>query len=177
MEKAKSTYIYVLLHHSFSIAVTVICAIALPQLFHAFGVFAGVGDMFGQMFLPMYLPVLILAVKTNAVAGVIAGILSPVISFSISGMPTAAMLPFIIIELACFGLFAGLLSKNTMNIFVKIFTVQLLSKIVRITATVIIGCFVSNMAVTATAVLNTAIIAIPGYILQLLTVPYFINKK
>ncbi len=177
MEKTRNRPLYKVLSNALAVAVTVICAMALPQLFHAFGVLTGLGDKVGQMFLPMYLPVLILAFKTNAITGVLAGILSPVISFSISGMPTAAMLPFIVVELACFGLLAGLLSQKKMNIYAKIFIVQLSSKLVRIAATFILGYFFTTATITATAVLHTVVLALPGYIIQLLIVPYFTNNE
>lgn len=177
MEKTRNKYIYILLNRTLSVIFTMICAIVFPQIFHLFGVTSGLGDKVGQMFLPMYLPVLILAFKTNAVTGMIAGILSPVISFAISGMPTISMLPFITIELACYGIFAGLFSQKKMNIFVKIFMVQLLSKIVRILAILILGCFYADIVVSATAVLSSVVLALPGYVLQLLAVPYFVKEK
>ena len=121
MERTINKNLCIFLNNALWICVCVISALILPQLFHAFGIISGSGEKFGQMFLPMYLPVLILAFKTNPFAGVIAGILSPIISFSISGMPTAAMLPLITVELACFGLFAGLIKDKKRNIFAKIF--------------------------------------------------------
>ena len=177
MEKSLNKNTVSLLQRTLAVLITVISAIALPQLFHAFGVFAGVGGKFGQMFLPMYLPVLILALKTNVASGVIAGLISPLISYLISGMPEAVMLPVIAIELGCFGLFGGLISKKKINVFAKIIIVQVLSKIVRIIATVILSCFMDNIAISVALVFSTTLLALPGYIIQLLAVPYFVNKK
>ena len=177
MQKAINKNINLVIKNSLSICIAVFSAIALPQLFHAFGLYTGMGDKFGQMFLPMYLPVLILAFKSNSLSGVIAGILSPIISFSLSGMPTAAMMPFIIVELITFGIFAGLLANKELNIFLKIVIVQVLGRIVRIAATLISVYFINNTTITATAILTPIILAVPGYILQLLVVPYFIRKR
>lgn len=177
MEKSINKHTHGILRYISAIGVATLCAVALPQVFHAFGVFAGMGGKFGQMFLPMYLPVLILAFKTNAVAGVIAGILSPIVSYAISGMPAPSMLPLIAIELVCFGIFAGLINKTKMNIFAKVLVVQLLSRILRIAATLILGAFISDISITATAALSGLLLALPGYILQLLVVPYFVNSR
>lgn len=166
-----------LLKYSIYTAISLLSAIILPQIFHAFGVAVGMGGSFGQMFLPMYLPVLILAFKTNAVAGVIAGAFSPLISYAISGMPTIALLPLILIELVSFGVLAGLLSKKKINIFAKILIVQISSRIIRIALTVVLSLFVSSITISALAVWNAFLLAIPGYILQLLVVPYFVNLK
>ncbi|MBQ2815053.1 MAG: ECF transporter S component [Clostridia bacterium] len=177
MEKSINKNINLALRYLLAISVATLCAVALPQIFHAFGVFAGMGGKFGQMFLPMYLPVLILAIKTNAIVGVIAGVSSPIVSYAISGMPTASMLPLIIIELICFGFFAGLLSKTKINVFSKLLIIQVVSRVLRIAATLILSCFISDITITATAALSGIILAIPGYILQLLVVPYFVNTK
>lgn len=177
MERTINKNLCIFLNNALWICVCVISALILPQLFHAFGIISGSGEKFGQMFLPMYLPVLILAFKTNPFAGVIAGILSPIISFSISGMPTAAMLPLITIELACFGLFAGLIKDKKWNIFAKIFTIQLLSRIVRIMITLISVYFISDSTVTANTIFSGIILSIPGFVMQLLVVPYFVNKR
>ena len=177
MERAKNNLTQKLLYEALSIAVAVIFAIALPQVFHDFGKIIGMDNKIGQMFLPMYLPVLVLSFKVSTVAGIIGGILSPVISFTISGMPSAATLPLIIIELACFGLFAGIIRNRTKSLFTQILFVQISSKIVRIIATIILSCFISNFTITFSIILNTTIIAIPGYNLQLLVVPYFVGKS
>ena len=165
-----------LLKNSLSVFIAVAGAIALPQIFHALGIATGAYGKLGQMFLPMYLPVMILAFKSNAIMGVTAGVLSPIISFALTGMPTASSLPLITIELACFGLFAGLLGHRKINPFLKIFIVQLSSRVVRIAATLTSLCFITNASMTSAAVLSSIVIAIPGYALQLLTVPFFMSK-
>lgn len=177
MEKAFNKNIYALWKEFLLVCVTVLAAVILPQLFHAFGIITGTGEKPGQMFLPMYLPVLIFAFRSNAVSGAVAGVLSPIISFILTGMPAKAVLPFIIIELASFGFFAGLFANKKWNKFVKIFTVQFLSRIVRIAAMLISIYFISNTTLTAVAILNITVVAVPGYLLQLLIVPFFMNKR
>lgn len=176
MEKTIQKRLHTVLSQSASIGITVICAVLLPQLFHALGGITGTGNQLGQMFLPMYLPVLLFAFKTNAAAGMLVGFLSPLVSYAISGMPTASLLPFMMVELACFGLFAGWISPTKLSPFAKVFIVQLASRLVRVGVTVLFGYLVSADAVTASAVLSTVIVALPGYLLQLLIVPYWLSK-
>ena len=177
MEKTTRKTGYVLLKQSLEIFLTIIASLALPQLFHALGTVTGQEGTFGQLFLPMYLPVLILALRTNAVLGVIAGFLSPLFSVAVSGMPSASLLPFITIELVCFGLFGGLLSNKSWHPFIKIVAVQIASRAVRIVATVIAVYAFGTPSVTAAAIFNGVLMAVPGFILQLLAVPYFMKTE
>ena len=176
METSKNNVYTVILKKAIWITVSVIGAVILPQIFHVFGILTEQGASFGRLFLPMYLPVLILAFKAGAVAGVTAGILSPLVSFAVSGMPTATMLPYILIELVCIGLFAGLINNTTWHIFTKIVTVQMASRAVRTVATVIGAYAITGDTVTVDTLLYTLLLSVPGFILQLLVVPYFMKN-
>lgn len=158
------------------LAVCVISAVALPQVFHALGMAFKVGGGLGQMFLPMYLPVLVLSLKKGTVLGAVAGALSPAVSFAISGMPNEAMLLFVTVELVCFGLFGGMFSKRDINVFAKILMVQLLSHAVRVAVTLALTAFMGGEIVVST-ILSATLTAIPGYLLQLAVVPFFVNKR
>ena len=67
--------------------------------------------------------------------------------------------------------------KQGWNIFAKIIVVQTLSRILRIAATLILGVFMNDVSITVTAALSGILLAVPGYILQLLAVPYFVNLR
>lgn len=90
----------------------VVLAVVLPQLVHLVA-----GQTGGVRWLPMYLPVLLGGCLLGRWWGLGAGIASPVISFLITlafgnPMPAAARLPFMVAELAVFGLVSGLFSKK-----------------------------------------------------------------
>ena len=99
-------------------------AVLLPQVFHAIGVISGTGAALGSALLPMQIPVLLAGILGGPVVGLIVGLLSPVLSFAISGMPTAALLPFMAIELGVYGLTAGLLARTKINRFVQLLITQ-----------------------------------------------------
>ena len=176
MQNTTNKNLYIAFRGSLSLIIAVISAIVLPQIFHTIGLATGLGGKLGQMFLPMYLPVLIFAFKSNKILGLIAGIFSPIISFSLTGMPTLELLPFITIELAAFGLFAGILAGKKINPLLKVLLVQVLSKLVRIVATLISAYFITKTALLPMAILSTVTMAIPGYLLQLIIVPFFIGR-
>ncbi|HNW43611.1 MAG TPA: ECF transporter S component [Elusimicrobiales bacterium] len=75
-------------------------AVLLPSVCHLTGAPVTV-------LLPMHWPVLAAGLFCGWRAGLTAGAAAPLISFALSGMPPAAYLPRMIIELACYGLVAG----------------------------------------------------------------------
>lgn len=81
--------------------------IILPQLFHLTGI-----PQAGEIFLPMHIPVLLAGFLTGGAYGAAVGIFAPLISSILTGMPAAPRLPFMIAELAAYGLVSGLLYHN-----------------------------------------------------------------
>ncbi len=81
--------------------------IVLPQLFHLTGI-----PQAGEIFLPMHIPVLLTGFIIGGDYGLIIGMLTPLISHFVTGMPAAPRLPFMIGELAIYGLVGGLLYRN-----------------------------------------------------------------
>ena len=157
-------------------ALAVITAVALPQLFHAIGIASGLGAMVGAAFLPMQLPVLLAGFMAGPVVGIIAGILSPLISFAISGMPTAMILPFIMIELAGYGLCAGLLSKSKINIFGKLIIVQIAGRALRAGAVLFAIYVLGNKMLQTSQIIDMVTTGLFGIILQLAFIPLLAPK-
>ena len=93
-------------------ALMVSVAVILPQICHLLGGQLGYGSRLGEMLLPMHLPVMLAGMLWGPWVGVSCGLISPVVSFALTGMPGAALLPFMTVELAVYGLSAGLLNKR-----------------------------------------------------------------
>lgn len=102
----------------------IVGAVAVPQIFHALGAVSGLGTSLGEAFLPMHLPIILAGLLAGPYAGAIAGLLGPLASFAVSGMPGIAMLPFMMIELCAYGLFAGLLRNVKLPTIAKVLAVQ-----------------------------------------------------
>ncbi len=91
---------------SFSLAFTVL-AVYAPILIHAV---SGVDG--GRTYLPMPFFVLAAGLLLGWRAGLATALMSPVVSYLISGMPMANILPFVTLQLAAYGMIAGILGKK-----------------------------------------------------------------
>ena len=158
------------------ILLTVIGAVILPQIFHGIGVWLGVGGKLGQIFLPMYIPVLIIGVYRGAISGAIAGLLAPIISFAFTKMPSSALLPFITLELIATGLFAGVFAKSKLPVVLRIFSVQVVAKVVRLTAFAI-SLYITRGEVSTAVLFNGVLLSIPGVLLQLALLTVLISQR
>lgn len=88
-------------------ALMLVFGIVLPQLFHLTGI-----PQAGEIFLPMHIPVILTGFVIGGDYGFIIGVLTPLISRFVTGMPGTPRLPFMIGELAVYGLVRGLLYHN-----------------------------------------------------------------
>ena len=111
--------------------IVVTAAVALPQVCHWLGAQWGYGSALGEMLLPMHLPVMLAGMLGGPVTGMVCGIASPLISFALTGMPKAALLPFMVVELAVYGLCAGLLRRTNLPAFVQVVMVQVAGRLAR----------------------------------------------
>lgn len=155
----------------------VISAIILPQLFHAVGIITGLGANVGSAFLPMHIPVILAGFFGGALVGATAGILSPIISFAISGMPTAMILPFMVIELTVYGIVSGLLNRTSLNAVLKVIIVLLSGRIARALAVVTSIYVLGNDKLSITAAYMFIAEGVIGIAIQLILLPYIISRK
>ncbi len=80
-------------------------AVATPWVFHQF-------YLAGPTFLPMHIFVLLAGLLFGWRAGLIVGLFTPLVSYGITGMPPSTVLPQIVVELAFYGLVAGILREK-----------------------------------------------------------------
>ena len=176
MEKILRKRIINLSKEAAFILLTVVCAVVLPQIFHAVGVLLGVGGALGQIFLPMYIPVLIIGFNRGIFAGAITGLLAPLVSFAITSMPSESLLPFITLELIATGILAGVLFKAKLPAVLRVLSVQVIAKLVRL-AVFAISLYVTSGTVSASALFAGVLTSVPGVLLQLALVSLLIVKK
>lgn len=149
----------------------IVGAVVVPQFFHVLGRISGVGSLPGETFLPMHLPIILVGMLAGPYAGAIAGFFGPLLSFALSGMPTATMLPFMMVELCAYGLFAGLLRSRPMPSVLRVLSVQLLGRVVRAAAILISVYGFSHTAVSVNSIWNSLRTGAFGIVLQLLLLP------
>lgn len=161
-------------------AVTIILAIAaaviLPQIFHAVGAISGTGKALGSALLPMHIPVLLAGLLGGSAVGITAGVISPLLSFAISGMPAAASLPFMMIELGVYGLTAGLLSKTDMNSFFKLLITQISGRAVKALAVLGAIYILGNTQLTAASIITSVTSGLFGIIIQWALIPLLTDR-
>lgn len=161
-------------------AVTIIAAVAgavaLPQAFHLIGAASGTGAAVGTALLPMHIPVILAGLLGGPVVGMIAGVLSPVVGFLISGMPAAALLPFMMLELGVYGLVSGLLCRAKLNSFVKLLIVQAAGRIARAGAVLAAVYIFGNTALSPMATVEFITAGLFGILLQWALIPLLSEK-
>lgn len=154
----------------------IIGAVVLPQIFHVMGAVSGLGTKLGEVFLPMHLPIILAGLLAGPFAGAAAGFLSPMVSFALSGMPGAAMLPFMMIELCAYGLFSGLLRNVNIPVTGKVLAAQVGGRAVRAAAILVSVYVFGNTAVPASIILTSISVGIFGIVLQLVLIPLLVYR-
>ena len=152
----------------------IVTAVALPQLFHVVGALSALGTALGEAFLPMHLPILLVGLLAGPYAGFISGLLGPVVSFALSGMPGAAMLPFMMIELAVYGLSAGLLRNVKVPTLGKVVISQVAGRVVRAAAILMAVYAFGNEAIQVSIIWSSIVAGLPGLILQWSLLPLIV---
>ena len=98
------------------IAAFVALSVLTPWIFHQF-------QLAGATYLPMHFFIFVAALAGGWQAGAIVGLLTPFASYAVSGMPALTILPQIAVEVATYGLIAGLLrQKLNLNVFWSLLT-------------------------------------------------------
>lgn len=154
----------------------IVGAVAVPQIFHALGAVSGLGTALGETFLPMHLPIILVGLLAGPYAGAIAGLLGPLASFALSGMPGIAMLPFMMIELCAYGLFAGLLRNVKMPTIAKVVAVQVAGRAVRAVAILLAVYAFGNESVRVASIWMSIATGIFGLVLQWALLPLIVYR-
>ena len=161
--------------------VAIVGAVVVPQLFHALGALSGLGTALGETFLPMHLPIILVGLLAGPYAGMISGAVGPLVSFALSGMPGVAMLPFMMIELAFYGLSAGLLRNVKMPVVGKVLISQVAGRVLRAVAILLAVFAFQYQSVQIAVIWNSIVTGLPGLILQWTVLPLIVfwvdNRK
>jgi LytS/YehU family sensor histidine kinase len=162
-------------------AIAVVAAVAFPQVIHLLGAVSGVGPGLAQALLPMHIPVILAGLLAGPTVGVIAGTASPLIAFAISGMPVAELLPYMVLELAAYGLVAGLLSTTRVTkgrprvtfqvTFFKVVIVAIVGRLVRLGAIAFALTFLGVQGPPLISVWDATVAGAPGIILAWAAIP------
>lgn len=151
--------------------ISVMMAVALPQIIHVMGHVSGLGTSLGEIFLPMHLPIILAGIIAGPYVGAVSGLMSPLLSFALTGMPTSIMLPFMMIELCAYGLISGLLKNSKLPCIAKVLTAQIGGRALR-AVSILTAIYAFGYETISPAVIWTSIMTgIFGIVLQWLLIP------
>ncbi len=151
--------------------ITAVCmalCVVLPMAFHAV-------QNAGSIFLPMHIPVLLCGLICGWQYGLICGIIGPLLSSLLTGMPPAAYLPVMMIELAVYGLVSGFLSqrihtgKSLLDTYISLIGAMLAGRLVAGLARALI--FARGSYSFQTWAVGYFVTGLPGIIIQIVLVP------
>ena len=149
--------------------------ILLPQVFHVIPV-----ANTGNVFLPMHIPVILCGYFVGAGYGALVGAICPLFSFLFTGMPNAARLPFMIVELMVYGAAAGLfyylLSKlhKTLRIYLTLILTMICGRVAYFIGLVVAVYILGMKDLSVMAVISAIVLGVPGIIIQLIVIPVII---
>jgi Protein of unknown function (DUF1393). len=149
-------------------AVCIALGVVLPRAFHAI-------PNAGSVLLPMHIPVLLCGLICSWQYGLACGILTPVLSHLITGMPPMAYLPPMIVELAVYGLLAGILVRviKTKNFLLNTYASLLIAMIGGRICYGIVNALIFRAGKYSMQIWLTSgfVTALPGIVIQLVVIP------
>ena len=159
------------LKRSITAAMLIALCVVFPMAFHAV-------PYAGRTLLPMHIPVLLAGLICGPLFGFIVGAAGPLLSHFFTRMPPSIMVAPMMIELATYGLVAGVMinivrtRRLSVDLYVSLIAAMLVGRVVAGIAQVVYffeGTYALTMWTTAYFVT-----AFPGIIIQLLLVPSLI---
>lgn len=153
-------------------ALFIALSLLLPQIFHLSGI-----PQAGNILLPMHIPVLLGGFVLGPVFGLAIGALSPILSAFVTGMPPVERLPFMIAELAAYGLASGLcyqtlkLYRVRLGTYISLLAAMLAGRLVYALSLIIAGNLFGIKGANAGAVLAAVITGAAGIAIQIAIIP------
>lgn len=144
----------------------------LPFVFHAL-----LGGAGGKAFLPMHYPILLGGLLLGPVAGVFLGITTPLLSALLTGMPAVTVLPPMAVELAAYGLVAGL-SRRRLRLapLWSLLLAMTAGRIASGLAVALLGPSIGLRTEPVAYVLTSIVTGLPGIGVQLVIIPLLLTR-
>lgn len=152
--------------------------LVLAGLFIALGVilplpFHLLGSAVGKVLLPMHYSTYFSGFILGPSYGFAVGSLTPIISHLVIGMPPMQppVLPYMVIEMAVYGVVIGLVARRTKNIFIPLISAMLVGRLVMLAALyLLIPAF--KLPVPPLVYFKAGLVAsLPGMVLQIILLP------
>lgn len=143
--------------------------VALPRIFHILA-----GESAGATFLPMHIAVLIAALTFGTISSTIVAGSSVIFSYLLTGMPSIARLPYMLIELVIYAVILSLFNKK-FNSYISLILTIILG---RALYAGILFASVNMLGLSSygISVIESVKMGIPGIIVQLICVPFIASS-
>lgn len=141
-----------------------VIGIALPRVFHVIA-----GSTAGATFLPMHIAVLIAALTFGITSSTIVAGSSIVCSYLLTGMPSLARLPYMLIELVIYAILLGIFNKK-FNSYISLIATIILGRVLY-AGVLFVAINALGLPTYGISVIESIKVGIPGIIMQLLCVP------
>lgn len=138
--------------------------VALPRIFHVLA-----GTSAGATFLPMHIAVLLASLIFGVLSGSVVAGVSIVCSYLLTGMPSAARLPYMAIELVIYAVLLGLLNKKY-NSYVSLILTMVIGRILY-AGVLFVAAEVFMLNSYGTPILESVKLGMPGLAIQIILVP------
>ena len=141
-----------------------VIGIALPRVFHVIA-----GSTAGATFLPIHIAVLIAALTFGITSSTIVAGSSIVCSYLLTGMPTLARLPYMLIELVIYAVLLGIFNKK-FNSYISLIATIILGRVLY-AGVLFVAINALRLPTYGISVIESIKVGIPGIIIQLACVP------
>lgn len=139
--------------------------IALPRIFHVLA-----GSTAGATFLPMHIAVLIAALVFGIKSATVVSGSSIISSYLLTGMPSLARLPYMLIELVIYGILLSVFNKR-FNSYISLIATIILGRVLY--AGILFAAInVLGLPTYGISVIQSIQTGLPGIAIQLLCVPF-----
>ena len=142
--------------------------ITLPRIFHVIA-----GSAAGTIFLPMHIAVLIAALTFGATSGMIVAGTSIICSYLLTGMPTLAKLPYMLIELVMYAILLNVFNKK-FNSYISLILTMVIGRILY-ASMLLISTNIFELKAYGISVLEPFKNGMPGLIIQIILVPVIVK--
>lgn len=149
-------------------AICIALCVVLPLAFHAI-------PNAGSIFCPMHIPVLLCGLICGWPLGLLCGLAGPLLSSLMTGMPPAAILPSMMVELAAYGFITGLLMKliHTKSTYADLY-ISLVAAMLggRVLSGIVKALFFAKGSISLSVwAASSFVTSLPGIIIHLALIP------
>lgn len=139
--------------------------IVLPRIFHILA-----GTNAGTTFLPMHLAVLIAALTFGITSATVVAGSSLIFSYLLTGMPSLARLPYMLIELVIYAILLSLFNKK-FNSYISLIATIVMGRVIY-SGILFAAIHILELPTYGISVIQSIITGMPGLVIQLATVPF-----